>query len=467
MPISALLYIGESFVEFGLAKESQVQLIRRWPLGKEPLARGLGRALLETKGENLDELIVVTKSMQGVLRRRFGSGAATLVTMGFEKWLEMNRPIRQTHFTVLADRIRTPLDSDLIFGLSERINVDGQVEKPIEWMDLEFLVAKLKLHNVEEVALCFLHSTKNSTHENLAAEFFRSKEIRVHSSHEWGRDQNEQARWWAATLNAYLSLRFREMVGECQKALDEANLKELPVRLVSSQGLSDANAPQAPLMSFFGQAASLEKWRQSQNKQTLFYLGFEDFLLFDGRFGRRQIWRSELGPVAIDHPAFVRCEIQPTQLVEKSFWGVPALSRTECGYEPGPMAMGRGLVPTLLDILWLQSRIDDSTGLEKLAEKNRSRVEEALTAIARDAGLRPPPASEMVRDLEWEAARRLLAEISDSTKEVAFCGPLSQALRPALEPLAKSLNLETIWLHSNEIMMSALAMWQSESGDRK
>jgi hypothetical protein len=459
MPVSGVLYLGESFAEIGLVSETGLTQSRRWYVGRGPLTRGLAQYLTENNQTPLSELLIVNKSISGVLRRRLGTSTAVLVTAGFEGWLTMSRPVRQAHFTVNAERAASIIDSSLIFGLSERMAPDGKPEKAVETADLEFLAAKLKLHSVEEVAVGLLHAGTNPAHEKAVGQFLRDQGFHVHLSSDLGQHEYEVARWWAAITNAYLSHRHREIMTEVKAALEESGHTTAEVKLMSGQGMLAPETDEAPLATMTGALFVLSKFRQLRKSQALLYLGVEDFWLLDGRWPERQHWRADYGPVALKHPAHVRVDLQATQLVEKSFWGVASLSHIEGGFEPGPMCLGKGLMPQYLDILWMLGRIGEIKGLsDRWSEKSRPRIEEALTALARESGQTSRTAPrDLAIALENEGARRLASQLPLGATELTVCGPLSPAIKPSLEPVLKNLGVKVDWLTEPKIMLAALA----------
>ncbi|MGE0761749.1 MAG: hydantoinase/oxoprolinase N-terminal domain-containing protein [Bdellovibrionales bacterium] len=463
MPTSAVLYIGESFAEIGLVTDQKLGPVRRWYLGRDSLPKAVTQFLTEHNQTPLSELVVASKSLHGVLRRRLGSAPAFLVTSGFEQWLTMNRPVKQAHFTVAAERVSSILENNLVFGISERMSPDGKSEKAVEVADLEFLAAKLKLNKVEEVAVGLVHANMNPAHEQLVGQFLRDQGFRVHMSYESEGCDYEVARWWTAITNAYLGHRHREMTTELKGALEASGHSSARLRWLGGSGpLDDTQLDRAPVDSLFGSLLVLHKWRQKCGVQGLLYLGVEDFFLLDGRWPEKKQWRSDFGPVAVTHPGFVRCEMQATQLVLKTFWGSAGFDHVEGGFEPGPMSLGKGLVPQCLDILWIQDRLGEIPGFsERLSEKAKGRIEEALTALGRQSGgaARPPSPKDMAVGLEWEAARRLAAQVPVGTGEVLVCGPLANALQPCLESALKSMGIKPEWAGGGPVMMTALAEW--------
>jgi N-methylhydantoinase A len=463
MPKSLLLNIGESFAEIAVVGPDGIGQRHHWLMGRGPVNKPLTQFLGDQPVREFSEILVNNQFLHGLLRRRHGGQIAFITTSGFEDWLPMNRPIRQNYFTVQADRAPALVEQNLVFGLSERMSARGVVEKPAENADLEFLSEKLKLHEVEDVAVGLLHSQVNGETEKQVGAFLREKGFTVHLSSDFSRGTAESPRWWAAVVNAYLSKGHRELVSEIKSGLEEAGFAELPQRWMGGQGLLNPVDPASPLQSLFGSIAALGKCRQRRGVQALLYLGLEDFFLVDGRWHEREVWQAEFGPVAAQHPGFVRCDLQPSQMIGRTFWGSVGIQGVEGKFEPGPMCFGRGLVPQFVDILWLRQRLGDiNSWTDRIQEKSRTRVEEVLKSASRESG-RPHlhSAQELATALEKDGAKRLAAQIGWGVHEILIGGPLASAVRPSLDPVLSGLDIKAQWVTDSPLLLEALADFAS------
>jgi len=455
MPRSAILYLGEFFAEAGAYAGAEVQAVRRWYLGKESVSKGFAAFLNSLGTEPVTEVLVSTKALQKTLNRRLGQTTAFLVTAGFEHWLEINRPVLQSFFTLHAERTPSLIEESLIFGVSERVGSDGRIEKPLEMADLEFLASKLKLHSVEQVAIGFMHSSVNAQHEQMAARYLSENGFQVTASHDYAGQHGEISRWWAAIMDIYLKSRLKSITEDIQTALTEAQMPDTPIRLMTTQGAVDIHRDKAALLSLFGPIYSLHKWRQSQRQQTLLFLGLEDHWILDGRWQESSVWRSPWGPVALEHPQFYRLNIQPTLPLQATFWNSIGLGEQEMGYEPGPMSLGKGVTPQLLDILSLRNRLPKIEGIsERLSEKAMPRITEILGAIARSTGASTPID---LGELESSFAERLVWNLPQGSSEVCIGGPLAAAYKPTLEPILHRLGVQARWIEQKSMMMESLA----------
>src|SRR3989338_1411317 len=105
-----------------------------------------------------------------------------LATKGFRDTIEIRRGyknIRTSRFNVFVPR-------DLRFPVEERTLYTGEILKPLKEEDIYPAIQKFKKERVEAVAICFLHSYINPTHEKRALEICRQElnGVYVTASHE-------------------------------------------------------------------------------------------------------------------------------------------------------------------------------------------------------------------------------------------------------------------------------------------
>ena len=158
--------ISESFLQLGLKEPDAPEFkSQSYFLPKVALPRAIEDFFSKFDSSAISSIRAHLKSPRFILKRHLGAPPAVLVTTVFEDWLDMNLPVVEPHFRLHPRRAESPLDRDLVFGVSERVDAQGNVVAPVSDDELEFLASKLKMLAVENVALCFLHSNKNR--ENL------------------------------------------------------------------------------------------------------------------------------------------------------------------------------------------------------------------------------------------------------------------------------------------------------------
>lgn len=96
-----------------------------------------------------------------------------ITTDGFRDLLEIQRQIRPTLYDLHFEKPRPLVPRYLCFGIPERLDAQGRVLTPLDENALAEAVEQLKRENVAAVAVCFLHSYVNPTHEKRAGEILR------------------------------------------------------------------------------------------------------------------------------------------------------------------------------------------------------------------------------------------------------------------------------------------------------
>ena len=96
-----------------------------------------------------------------------------ITTDGFRDLLEIQRQIRPTLYDLHFEKPRPLVPRYLCFGIPERLDAQGGVLTPLDENKLMDAVQQLKREYVAAVAVCFLHSYINPTHENRAGEILR------------------------------------------------------------------------------------------------------------------------------------------------------------------------------------------------------------------------------------------------------------------------------------------------------
>ena len=94
-----------------------------------------------------------------------GAKAGLITTGGFRDLLEIGRQRRPELYEFYADKPPVLIPKDLRKEVSERMLSDGQVLRGLKDKELIQIIKQLLDENVEAVAVCFLHSYINPSHE--------------------------------------------------------------------------------------------------------------------------------------------------------------------------------------------------------------------------------------------------------------------------------------------------------------
>lgn len=432
------LYVGESFAEISAKEDRQANsLFWRWYIPQTPLEKGIQRFLQENKiVSSIKEVRISTRLARQIINRRLGQVPALLVTEGFENWPLMNLPVQNEHFSMHPRRSQPPIASHLVFGLTGRMNSQGEEEKPLDMEELEFLVSKLKLNKVNHVVLGLLHSVMNPSHEIQAEAYLKEQGFQVYPSYGLAPALVEKPRWWHTILNAYLEPAFKLLKEQILLGFGDTLIEENCLKLTLGNALPDGENWQKPLGSFFGSAFLLNHVRENPSDAIL-YLGLEEFLLLPSLGEDHLDWFSSFGRVHLPHPETKELSIQPSTIISKSVFGCPHFSREAAGFEPGPMCFGRGVNPLFLDLLFVNQRLENIEILRHhINPKMDQRVRETLYAYSREAiqGSNYGE-SEILSWMEETAINLLASEIRSNSRDarIRTAGPMASVILPLLK----------------------------------
>ncbi|MEO0337411.1 MAG: hypothetical protein AAF202_13530, partial [Pseudomonadota bacterium] len=330
---------------------------------------------------------------------------------------------------------------DLVFGVSERVSSQGEIHVEVSQDELEFLASKLKMLQVQNVALCFLHSQKNKGNLQKAESFLSEQGFQVFTSSVDSPD--EKSRWWNSILAAYLQPFYEEFLQQLREVLPSP-LSEAAIEISSHGGLT-SSGQLFPMSSLFGETLFIRDQIQQQfgNSGYVTHFGFEDFYSFELSPQLDKCWQSPYGKVAMSLPKVKLHSQQPTSVIEMNFWGVPAVTNHSVGFEPGPMCLGRGLRPTIIDLLFLTGDLKTSPFLgEYFNSKSVGRIKESLIAMCEDPQ-KELTTKDIVNSTLELAMRRALLDIPLHEKNF-FIGPLANFFKQNLRKLEPNLRVEVI-----------------------
>jgi N-methylhydantoinase A len=151
-----------------------------------------------------------TIAINTVLERK-GARTALLTTAGFRDVYAIGRSNRIEAFNLNFHRPRPLVPRNLTYEVKERLDAEGAVLTPLDSAEIEALAHKLAEQGVEAVAVSFLHSYANPSHEKIAGEILRrvNPGMFVTLSHEILREFREYERTSTTVLNAYVGPRVR------------------------------------------------------------------------------------------------------------------------------------------------------------------------------------------------------------------------------------------------------------------
>ena len=421
-----------------------------------------------------------TAGLNAFLERR-GARVALLTTRGFRDVYELGRANRPDMYNVRY-RPPTPLvPRRSIYEVDERIGADGTVLTGID----EEAMGELGDHlaqNYEAVAICFLHSYANPTHERQVADLLRrmDRSLSVVCSSDVAPEWREYERTSTTAIAAYVAPIVEDYLAELEQRTAERGMRG-SLRVMQSNGgvMSASSARRKPIQTLFsgpvgGTIACLsvaEDLRRETDAGRLICVdmggtSFDMSLVVDGRAD------VELESELQRHPV-----LAPTVAIHTIGAGGGSVGHTtggglrvgprSAGAVPGPACYGSGGVePTITDANLYLGRIPGITRLAGGIALDRKAAALALSGVA---------ASLDMDRLELAAGMLAVADatMANAIREitimrgidprdftlVAFggAGPLHAA------SLADELDLDTVVVPVNPGVLSAYGMLQTDT----
>lgn len=368
--------IGGTFTDMVVMDSEGHSSTYKTPTTSDDLITGLmtnAQAAAEEQGEDIDNFFAATTRIahgttaatNAYIERR-GAKVALLTTRGFEDTIFMQRMLGMTaglSASELTDyslrRVPRPICSrSLVFGLRERIDYRGEVMGELQEQDVYDAITVMKSAGVEAVAVSFLWSFKNDSHERRVAEILTEEfpEAYLSISCELVPRLGEYERTATTLVNAHLGPPMKRY----SRSLSERLPGEKLVLLDSSGGvMSPAQASASPIRLLLSgpsggvTAARYVSESLGHSKVLTFDMGGTSAdvgLIVDGEVTQR--YETESGGYHLLLPMIDVRAIGAGggSIARVEEGGYLRIGPESAGAEPGPACYGRGgEMPTVTD----------------------------------------------------------------------------------------------------------------------
>jgi N-methylhydantoinase A len=353
----------------------------------------------------MDEMLHGSTIAINTVLEKSGARTALLTTSGFRDIYALGRGNRPDAFNLFFHRPRPLVPRELTFEVAERMTAAGEALMPLDPAAIVALARDLLARGIEAVAVCFLHSYANPSHEILAGEVLRREapDLFVTLSHEILREFREYERTSTTALNAYVGRRVSRYLGRFEGFARKARFAGKIAIMRSNGGtMSIAQARREPVaMMESGPVAGMIGAGHLAR-----LLGIRQAIGFDmgGTTAKTTLVSDGVAPIAEGYVIGDEFSGQPMQLpvvdiVEVGAGGGSMAWRDDggglhvgpksAGAEPGPVCYGRGgTQPTVTDADLVLGRLNGERFLGGGMRLDRGDAEQALrTKIAAPLGL--------------------------------------------------------------------------------
>ena len=209
--------------------------------------------LVRSLSEAID---AVPDSLEGVAVLRHGttvvintiltnSGAKTalLTTAGFRDVLEIGRTNWPEPYNLLYNRLPPLVPRELRFEVPERLGADGSVVQELDEAAVLDIAAELRNMEVESVAICFLHSYVDASHEQRVGELLAEHlpGVYICQSSELSKEFREFERTSTVAINAYVGNVVDRYINEFEQHLARDKFTGTLYLMESNGGVATAD----------------------------------------------------------------------------------------------------------------------------------------------------------------------------------------------------------------------------------
>jgi len=189
--------------------------------------------------KSVDFLAHGTTVVINALTERKGVKVGLITTEGFRDTLEIARGNRPDFFNLHYEKPKPFVPRYLRSELPGRISYKGEELKPLDLSGLPAILDDFRREGVEAVAICFLHSYANISHEQATLVEVRKlwPGISVVSSHQITREWREYERSNTAVLSAYVQPTAERYLSRLHNGLKQRGFARSPYIMQSNCGV--------------------------------------------------------------------------------------------------------------------------------------------------------------------------------------------------------------------------------------
>ncbi len=471
--------IGGTFTDFVLYS-SDDQVLNRFKVLSTP--HDPAEAVLQGLAQfsNLTHVRIVhgsTVATNAVLERK-GVSTALIVTKGFRDVLAIGRQERPELYALVPELSEPLVPRSSCFEITERMDHEGHIVVSLQKEEVDGLIQDLRQHEVESVAVSFLFSFVNPSHEQWVVSRLREAGFFATASSDLLPEFREYERTSTTVVNAYVSPVLDKYLGRLEQAL---HLGDFHILQSNGGRISVAQARGHGVRSILsGPAGGVVGARYVAG-----LAGLHNLMTFDMggtstdvslvKNGIQVTTEAEVGGCPIRVPVIDIHTVGSGggSLALMDAGGILRVGPQSAGADPGPVCYGKGgTVPTVTDAHVILGRLpaDGFLGGKMLLEVQRTRqaFDEFLKQVPLEShhGLDTPETLALgminIVNAHMERALRVMSvERGEDPREMVLVSFGGGGGLHACD-LAKALGIPKVLISSHAATLSALGMLAAE-----
>ena len=431
----------------------------------------------------VERVVHATTLFTNALIEHKGARTALLTTEGFRDSLEIGRERKYDLYDLAAKKPRPLVARDLRFEVAERMLADGSVRTTLDLDALTKVAEDLKAADVTSLAIVFLHSYRNDTHERAAGERLEEllPDLAISLSSDVAPEIREFERASTTVANAYVKPLARDYLDALSSRLNDREIAAPLLLMLSSGGLTHVgevhrspvqmleSGPAAGALAAadIGRAEGLEHVLAFDMGGTTAKLclidGEEPAIAYRFEAARERRFAEGSGlPIRISTVELIEIGAGGGSIARLDALGLLKAGPDSAGAVPGPVAYGRGgTAPTITDADFALGYLSPIGFAGGAIEVDIPASQAALDDLAQQAGLSGEKLAWGVHDLVNEnmasAARVHIAEKGRDPRNYTLV-PTGGAGPVHAYYLARKLGIKRIVCPRNAGVASALGL---------
>jgi N-methylhydantoinase A len=327
------------------------------------------------EASDVDELIHGSTIAINTLIERKGAKTGLVVTRGTRDVYIIGRGNRPEAYNLMFHRHRPLVSRKLTREVDERVLASGETHEPLRHSTVEAACQELKADGVEAVAVCFLHSYLDPSHEQQAGEIIAKAlpDAYLSLSHDILREYREFERMSTTVVNAYIGPKVGGYVSSLKENLGKIGFRgNLSIMRSNGGVMTPEVATERPVaMMESGPVGGI-----IASAQVGLALGFDNVISFDmgGTTAKASLVKDGeptlapgyyVGGYASGHPVMlpmidvVEVGAGGGSIAWTDDIGALKVGPQSAGADPGPICYrGGGTEPTITDANVVLGRLD-------------------------------------------------------------------------------------------------------------
>jgi len=373
------------------------------------VAEGISRMLddLGMGPGDVAEVVHGTTVATNTMLERNGARTALVTTRGFRDVIHIGRQSRPHLYDLYAQRMDPLVPRELRREVTERMDFRGQVVTPLDEGEVATLAGELVAEGIEAVAIAFLHSYANDSHERRAKEIFAevAPQLLVSTSAEILPEFREFERFNTTVINSYVRPGMQRYVSRLAERIQGLGIAA-PLLIMQSSGgmMTDAVAAERSVQTLLSGPAGgvlatqyLAELTETKNYITADLGGtsFDVAVVEDGELAMATEGEIEGFPVKFPHIDITTIGAGGGSIAWLDAGGALRVGPRSAGAVPGPVCYSKGgTEPTVTDANAVLGRLSPALSGGELSLDVDAARDAIRTRIAEPLGLGVEDAAE-------------------------------------------------------------------------